>query len=51
MEVTIMKVITKLDLAGARLTMKNSINPKEIENAQRVIRQYKEQQERIRKEK
>lgn len=45
-----MKVITKLDLAGARLTMKNSINSKEIENAQCVIRQYKEQ-ERIRKEK
>ena len=45
-----MKVITKLDLAGARLTMENSINPKDIENAQRVIKQYKEQ-ERIRKEK
>ena len=45
-----MKVITKLDVQGAKLTMKLSINPKEIANAQKVLRQYKEQEE-SRKEK
>jgi hypothetical protein len=35
-------IITKDDFKGALLTLKRSANPKEIEKAQQVIREYKE---------
>lgn len=40
-------IITKMDVKGAKLTIKSSINPKEIAAAQKVIKQYKAQQEQI----
>lgn len=40
------KIITKLDVEGARIVLKNSINPKEIKVAQEVIKKFKEQNRR-----
>lgn len=45
-----MSIITKFDVEGAKLVMKLSTNPKEIANAQKLIKKYKEQ-EKLRKEK
>lgn len=37
--------VTQADVKGAQLVLKTTINPKEIQRAQDIIRQYKEQEE------